>query len=56
VVHKKLGPGFVESIYHNAMKQLLASKNMPFETEKEYKIYFNNEIIGIHRVDLVVFD
>ena len=53
-VHKTLGPGFIESLYHNAMKKELSLLNIPFETEKEIKIQYKNENIGIHRIDLVV--
>ncbi|MEW6607998.1 MAG: GxxExxY protein, partial [bacterium] len=32
-VHKKLGPGFLESIYHNALKVEFARQNIIFESE-----------------------
>ncbi len=53
-VHKILGPGFIESIYHNAMKKELTLQNIPFETEKEIKIVYKDDEIGEHRLDLVI--
>lgn len=53
-IHKILGPGFLESIYHNAMKKELGLRNIPFETEKEIKIIYKDEQMGEHRIDLVV--
>ena len=53
-VHKTLGAGFIESIYHNAMKKELKLRNIPFETEKIIRIYYKDELIGEHRIDLLV--
>jgi GxxExxY protein len=55
-VHKSLGPGFIESIYHNAMKRLLDLNNIKYDTEKEVAVYLNNYIVGKHRMDLIVKD
>ena len=53
-VHKTLGPGFIEIIYHNAMKKELDIQNIPFETEKEIIIKYKNEQVGLHRLDLLI--
>lgn len=53
-VHKKLGPGFLESIYHNGMKKILSYHKIPYETEKEIKIFLMGDEIGTHRIDLIV--
>jgi GxxExxY protein len=53
-VHKNLGPGFIESIYHNAMKFELALKGLDFETEKVISIEYKSENVGLHRIDLVI--
>jgi GxxExxY protein len=55
-VHKILGPGFIESIYHNAMKIELALRCLKFETEEEFKINYKYKNVGIHRADLVIED
>ncbi|UCH87988.1 MAG: GxxExxY protein [Thermoplasmata archaeon] len=55
-VHKILGPGFIESVYHNALKKELELKEIPFETEKEIKINYKNNEVGTHRLDLIIED
>ena len=53
-VHKELGPGFLESIYHNALKIELKRQHLNFESEKEVRVEYNGVEVGIHRVDLFV--
>jgi GxxExxY protein len=55
-VHKELGPGFLESIYHNALKIELKRQNLNFESEKEVSVEYLSEEVGIHRIDLFVED
>lgn len=44
-VHKELGPGFLESVYHEALKFEFACKNIPYEHEKMLNIYYKNNPI-----------
>lgn len=53
-VHKKLGPGFLESIYENAIAPELKSRGINSETQKEINVYYDGQEIGLHRLDLVV--
>jgi GxxExxY protein len=53
-VHRELGPGFIESIYHRAMEVSLRKAELFYETEKEIRIYFADVDVGCHRLDLVV--
>jgi GxxExxY protein len=53
-VHKELGPGFLESVYHRAVEVELQRQGIPFETEKETPIYYRGENVGTHRLDLYV--
>ena len=55
-VHKTLGPGFLETIYHNSLKIELTKCNLPFETEKVILIKYEEALVGEHRLDLVVND
>ena len=55
-VHKELGPGFLESIYHNALKIELERQKLAFESEKEIEVKYLDIIVGIHRIDLLVED
>lgn len=53
-VHKALGPGFLESIYQKAMEVALRHRNLPFECQKDILVSFENEVVGLHKLDLVV--
>jgi GxxExxY protein len=53
-VHKGLGPGFLESVYQRAVEVALRHRDVPFERQKEVRIWFEGEDLGIHRLDLVV--
>ena len=53
-VHKELGPGFLESIYENAMKVAMRKRNFPFASQEEVRIFFEGEEVGLHRLDLIV--
>lgn len=55
-VHSELGPGFNERIYHNAFKIALAERKLNYETEKSYKVIYQNKGIGTLKVDLIIED
>ena len=55
-VHSELGAGFNEKIYHNALKLAFESEGLPYETEKEIPVFFQNKKAGSFRLDLVVCD
>jgi GxxExxY protein len=39
-VHRELGPGFNEKIYHNALKLLFDQKGLEYETEREFEVSY----------------
>ncbi len=53
-VHKELGPGYLESIYENAMKVALRKRGIRFEYQREIKVFYEGEEVGLHRLDLIV--
>jgi len=53
-VHKELGPGFLESIYHAAMRVSLTHRSIPFESQYPVDVYFEGDVVGRARIDLVV--
>jgi len=53
-VHRTLGPGFIESVYHNALCLELQTRGIPFETEKTVVVRYLEKPVGVHRLDLVV--
>jgi GxxExxY protein len=55
-VHKKLGPGFLESIYENAFIIELQKQNLQVERQREVVIKYDSVEIGKHRLDLIIDD
>jgi GxxExxY protein len=53
-VHKNLGPGFLESIYLNALCIELAQRKLEFERELSLLVRYQSLPVGTHRVDLMV--
>src|SRR5262245_30396309 len=53
-VHQALGPGFVESIYRNALSHELHLKGIAFQSEEEIRGTYKEHNVGLHRLDLVV--
>ena len=53
-VHKELGPGFLESVYHRALEIELAENDIPFESQKEAAVSFRGHFVGDHRLDFLV--
>ena len=54
MVHRELGPGFLESIYESAMKVALRHCGIAYESQKEVTIVFEGEEVGVHRLDLLI--
>ncbi|MDI6783521.1 MAG: GxxExxY protein [bacterium] len=50
-VHRILGPGFLESIYENAMAYELAQKNVNIERQKQIIVKYKNSLVGEHFLD-----
>lgn len=53
-VHTALGPGFLESVYENALCVELAARGLSFEKQKPVKIFLRGVEVGEHRLDVVV--
>jgi len=53
-VHRALGPGFLESIYEEALKLELSRRRLYHESQKEIKIEYLDVAVGLHRLDLIV--
>ena len=55
-VHKRLGPGFLESIYENAFILELEKHNLHVERQQEVIVKYDGIEVGRHRLDLIVND
>lgn len=55
-VHRTLGPGFLESIYEEAMACELDHRGMPYQRQLQVPVRYREKIIGTHRLDLLVAD
>lgn len=55
-VHRELGPGFVESVYANALEIELRLASIPFQRERLLRVVFRGQEVGRHRPDFLVAD
>jgi GxxExxY protein len=55
-VQRKLGPGFLESIYERALCLELGKRNLRFLHQPDVQVFYDGEPIGKHRLDLIVDD
>jgi GxxExxY protein len=53
-VHRTLGPGFLESLYEKAMEVELRKSGLETEAQKLVPIFYAEECIGEHRLDLLI--
>jgi GxxExxY protein len=55
-VHRILGPGFLESVYEEAMCVELGLRGIPFVRQYQSSIDYKGHAVGEHRLDLLVGD
>ena len=55
-VHRELGPGFLESIYEQALAVEFALRGIAFVRQKPIPLFYRDHQIGEHRLDLLVKD
>lgn len=53
-VHRILGPGFLESVYEEALCIELRHRGIAYERQKPIDIPYRDEKAGEHRLDLLV--
>jgi GxxExxY protein len=53
-VHRELGPGFTERVYHHAMIISLKKEGVNFETKREFTVKFEGLKVGAFRCDLLI--
>ena len=55
-VHRQLGPGFIESIYENALVVELRHRGLKVSQQLEVIVKYKEIEVGQHRLDLLVED
>ena len=53
-VHRALGPGYTEAVYHDAMELELGLEGLSFSREYEAVVFYRDQPLRKHRLDLVV--
>ena len=53
-VHRHLGPGYLESIYHRALCVELRLRGIAFEVERRIDVVYKGELLHGQKLDLVV--
>ena len=55
-VHKKLGSGFLESVYSEALEIEFKIAGIPFEREKKLQVYYEDKLLNKYfRADFVCY-
>src|SRR5438132_1578719 len=55
-VHSAVGPGFLESVYQNALIWELRKSGFKAETERPISVQYDGQIVGAFTADLLVND
>ncbi len=56
-VHKKLGSGFLESVYSEALEMEFKKADIPYEREKKLTVFYNNQPMKKYfKADFVCYD
>jgi GxxExxY protein len=55
-VHRELGPGFLESIYEEALVIELRRRGIGVERQVSVPVLYGETQVGMHRLDLLVED
>jgi GxxExxY protein len=53
-VHRTLGPGFLESVYEEALCVELKLRGISFESQVEVGVQYKGEPVGVGRLDILV--
>jgi GxxExxY protein len=55
-VHRELGPGFLETVYEQALAVEFAMRGIAFVRQKSIPLFYRDHQIGEHRIDFLVED
>ncbi len=54
IIHRALGPGFLESVYQNALAYELRKAGFAVECERKIQVAYDNVIVGDFSADMLV--
>jgi len=55
-VHNKLGFGFLEKVYENALMVLFQKEGIPAQQQAPITVYFEGKVVGDYYADILVDD
>ena len=55
-VHRALGPGFLESVYEEALAVEFALSGIEFVRQRPITLFYKNHQLGEHRLDFLIED
>lgn len=56
-VYNTLGPGFLEAVYQEALEIELNKRNIPFNSQKELKIFYGDIVLShTYKPDFICYD
>jgi len=55
-VHSTLGPGFLESVYQNALIWELQKLRLKVDAQKAITVHYDGQVVGFFTADLLVND
>lgn len=53
-VHSTLGPGFLESVYQNALRWELQKSGLKVDVQKPITVHYDGQVVGSFTADLLV--
>ncbi len=53
-VHRALGPGFLESVYQNALAHELRKADLVVECERKIQVIYDEIIVGDFSADMLI--
>lgn len=53
-VHRSLGPGFPESVYHKALSIEFTRRSISFQPQCPVQVVYRNELVGEGKIDFLV--
>lgn len=53
-IHRKLGPGFLESVYHRSLEVELAATGIHFESNVPLNVFYKTKLVGKFEADMIL--